>query len=241
MTCLDGPLQGRTFSLFEGLKLSGSPEDDIIIDEISSGHYLIEADSEGLLVISAQDSAPPLVVAGEKKTHLTLIPGLIFSVTIATFAIQEVDEGQVDDLPPTTKIQKQTSLAFREFAQILIETSKTESPSGSTKLLKTPLKFDFIRGFWMNQSWLIQHSPINMSSASPLYFFPDDSIETKDIFLTLELKGDKNALHLSTPFDGLIHINSKPITSQEIFDGDFVEFGKTAFYISFYVHQAKLA
>jgi len=73
-----------------------------------------------------------------------------------------------------------------------------------------------------------------MGSSSPIYFFPDDSIETKERFLSLELKGKGNQLHLSTPFDELIHINGEAITSQEIFDGDFVEFGKTAFYISFH-------
>lgn len=232
MTCLDGPLQGRTFSLFEGLKLSNRPGDDITLNGITSGHYLIEINPEGLLVISAQDSAPPLLVAGEKETRLTLIPGVIFSVSVATFAVQEADQDQVN--APSTQIRQEASLAFKELAQALIEASKTDSPSGAVQLLKTPLKFDFIRGFWMNQSWIMQHSPINMGSSSPLYFFPDDSIETNDTFLTLELKGDKNAPHLSTPFDGLIHINGEAITSQEVFDGDFVEFGKTAFYISFH-------
>ena len=157
-----------------------------------------------------------------------------------------------------------SSKSFLELSYALIESSKSVSSPDTTnapdttngtdttdapdttnapdtidavKLLETPLEFDFVRGFWINQSWVIQHSPIHMGSASPLYFFPDDSIQTEEIFLTLELKlklkGDKNVLHFSTPFDRLIHVNGKPITSQEIFNKDFVEFGNTAFYIKF--------
>jgi hypothetical protein len=232
MTCLDGTLQGRTFSLFEGLKLSNSADDEIVLEDIKAGYYAIEVNSEGLLKLSAKDSAAPILVAGDKESEITLIPGVMFSIGSATFAIQEADDDQID--APSTQIRKQASMAFKEFAESLIEASKTEPPINSVKLLKTPLKFEFIRGFWINQSWLLQHSPIDMGSFSPIYFFQDDSIKTKDTFLTLELKGDKNTPHLSTPFDGLIHVNGEAITSQEIFDGDFVEFGKTAFYISFH-------
>ena len=232
MTCLDGPLQGRTFSIYEGLTLSGDSKSDIKVDGISAGHYLIESNSEGMLLISVQESAKPISVAGEDESRLTLIPGVIFTVGQATFAVQEADEDQLS--VPSSADTEEAAKSFENFAKSLIEAAKSESPTKSVKLLEMPVKFDFIRGFWMNESWLLQHAPIHMGSFSPIYFFPDESIQTKESFLTLELKGKDNNLYLSTPFDKLIHINGEPITSQEIFDGDFVEFGKTAFYISFH-------
>ena len=229
MTCLDGPLQGKTFSLFEGLKLSNRPGDEITIHKISAGYYEVESNSDGMLVLTAKESAPSLS-GGDEDRSLTLIPGIIFTVAETTFAVQEAEAK--DMAAPESR--EEASKSFNEFADLLIEAAKSTRSTADVKLLETPLKFDFVRGFWMNQSWLLQHSPIAMSTVSPLYFFPDEKIETQDVFLTLELKGSSNAPHLSTPFDNLIKINGEAITSQEVFDGDFVEFGKTAFYISFH-------
>ena len=91
MTYLDGPLQGKTFSLFEGLKFSGESDADVSIKELKTGHYLIEINTEGLLILSAQDSAPPIFMAGEEKNSLTLMPGLIFGLGSTTFAVQEAE------------------------------------------------------------------------------------------------------------------------------------------------------
>jgi len=228
ITCLSGPLAGKNFSIFEGLRLSNDKNDDICLDDISNGHYLIELNSEGLLTLTAKDKAEALESAGENAKNLILIPGLIFSIGDSTFAVQEAEE----NIRPPKQGDKGEN-TFLDLAKALINGPECDEELKPIRILETPIKIDFVRGFWMNQSWLLQHSPIHFGRKSHIYFFPDESIDTEKDFLSLEYQADTKTHYFSTEFENLVLINGTAISNQqEIFDGDLVEFGNTAFYIN---------
>jgi hypothetical protein len=220
LTCLDGPLQGKKFSLFKGLKISSKKEDTIVLNSIQKGFYIVEVSKEQMHLV-CKDKAPKLLLVdeGSKQDSIKLEPGLNFCIGFSTFIVQK------------SEIVKNTltSTKATDFTDFLKEVSKKYKPKSDSKLLETPLRFDFVRGFWLNQSWIIQHTPIDLGTKSPIYFFCDPSIPTEDTLFKIH-QIDKDVV-FTTNFSNFIYINGKAITSQKVQDGDFVEFGGTAFNI----------
>jgi|GEM_PF-2748508 len=226
LTCLDGPLQGKKFSLFEGLRISSKKEDTIILNSIQTGFYIVEV-LDGRLHLVCKEKAPKLLLVdeGSKQNSVELDVGVNFCIGFSTFTVQK------SDVVKNTV----TSTNASNFSNLLNEVSRIHKPKSNSKLLETPLRFDFVRGFWLNQSWILQHTPIDLGTKSPIYFFCDPSIPTEDTLIKIDQR-DKEVI-FSTNFSNFIYINGKPITSQKVQDGDFVEFGATAFNIV--LHQSE--
>jgi GT2 family glycosyltransferase len=78
LTILNGPLEGRTFSIAEKTTLGRAPENDIVLAEdpmVSRSHALLERRPEGVLVTD-QDSGNGTFVDGERiDAPTTLHPG----------------------------------------------------------------------------------------------------------------------------------------------------------------------
>ncbi len=220
LTCLDGPLQGKKFSLFEGLRISSKKEDTIVLNSIQTGFYIVEV-LNGQLHLVCKEKAPKLLLVdeGSKQNSIELEIGLNFCIGFSTFIVQK------SEVVKNTLTSTNTS----NFSTLLDEVSKIYKPRSDSKLLDVPLRFDFVRGFWLNQSWVISHTPLNLGTKSPIYFFCDPSIPTEDTLIKVHQKD--NDIVFTTNFSNFIYINGKPITSQKVQDGDLVEFGATAFNI----------
>lgn len=226
IVCLDGQLQGESFSIFDGFTLSSSKDDHLTLD--INDKYVISARDDGGFTINSTSQEPTISSGGQMTPSLLLMPGLIFVLGDFSFAIQTDDEAS-----EKTVISEVNSdiLSFEDFLK-KAEGEASQVETSSEQFLQKPVTFQFVRGDYINQEWLIPYLPMSFGKKSLFKFFLDESIDTDEPFLTLESEGSEKSIYLSSPFEKLVYVNGSPITKEEVFDGDFVEFGETAFYIN---------
>lgn len=226
IVCLDGPRQGESFSLFDNFTLSSSEDDDLTLD--IQDKYVVTSRDDGGFIISSSLKNPTISSGGEMVDSLLLMPGLIFVIHDFSFAIQTDD-----DASDRTSITEDNNdkLSFEDLLKTVLNSTSEKSLSAE-KFLKNPVVFHFVRGDFLNQEWEIPYLPMSFGKKSLFKFFTDDNVDTEESFLTLEMGGSEKSIYLSSPFEGLVYVNGSPISKEEVFDGDFVEFGETAFYIN---------
>ena len=226
IVCLDGKLQGESYSIFDGFTLSSSKDDHLTLN--IQEKYIISARDDGGFTIDSASKDPTISSGGQMTPSLLLMPGLIFVLSDFSFAIQRDDEASEKTVITEAGGEK---LSFDEFLK-KAKNLTSDVQISREKFLKNPVTFQFVRGDFINQEWTVPYLPITFGKKSLFKFFIDDSIDTDEPFITLEMGGSEKSIYLSSPFEKLVYINGAPISKEEVFDGDFVEFGETAFYIN---------
>ncbi len=221
---LNGDLQGTSLDLFEGFQIGVQENSDLKIENevLSKALFSVSCNSSGNFILSSKTKKNILTVGEETVHSLDLIPGLIFSIGDIGFSIQENTE---DDSGKKIPEYKKIFDAFKDV--------KSTSPLlGPIKILNPDLTFKFVRGILTNKTWTLPYHPISFGKKTTLFFFLDDSVPSDLDFLHLSAKAQTDGIILTSDLPNFVSLNGSPINGpKEIFDGDLVEFGGTAFYI----------
>lgn len=213
-----GEHQGSSFKIFEGLKIDSSESSDIKLLTIGSLSFEVETSSLGMLTLKSKDGKPHIMCGDEHLDQIDLIPGIIFSIKDEGFSVQEAS----DDEPELEE----------SIASLTGLLDKISPQKGSSiNLLEKNVSFRFVRGPLLKTTWKIATSPMSFGLKSLLYFFLDPTVQIEEDFLSLS-SSDDHDIYLEGHIPGFISVNGAPLKGQKsIANGDFVEFGQTAFYI----------
>jgi pSer/pThr/pTyr-binding forkhead associated (FHA) protein len=216
-----GPREGDLFRILPNIKIGRNRRDINLKDpKVSSLHAKIEEDSEGRLVLTDQNSANGIVVAGRQVKTLILEPGSMFELGTSLLEVVLDKQSDTKDLP-------EWRLVLADYLER--SANRTSSENVQIESLYPAIELEVIRGPQTGETAVFGYGPrmIGRFSAD----FPIYDSECPDT--AFELAPTETGPVFLTEHPDIVSINGKNLASKSIEDGDSIQINATKITLRF--------